>query len=115
MTKKPGRKFSHFLTKPEGDVMSKRKPPTKKKKAEAIGGPFLAFAVLCENALQEADRVQSLIRLFDKAMPNIPPGLKIPPGGLMVSFKLAIGFKSGDFVGKKRLDIDISDRQKSIQ
>ena len=101
--------------------MSKRKTPSKstskkrtqpRRKAEKVGGPFLAYAVLCERVLNEKDNVQSLIRVFDRVTPRIREGKSIPKEGLVLPLVLTVAFKSVEFVGTKNVTVEVSGRRK---
>ncbi len=80
---------------------------TKKKVIPAAAklprGPVITMAAFCEKILTDRDGVQSLIRMYDRLM--IPPMPRDAPKTITIPLALAIGFRSGDFVGKKRLQI----------
>jgi len=72
------------------------------------GGPYLAFAVLCERVLQEKDEVLSLVRLVDR-LEITPQGESAPEAmpTVLVPMTLAVGFKSGGFKGTRSLTIRV--------
>lgn len=72
------------------------------------GGPYLAFAVLCEKALIEADGVLSLIRIVDRftitaSGPDVPNDL---PAHL-IQFHVGISLRSGRARGRHTLRVDL--------
>jgi hypothetical protein len=70
------------------------------KTKKARSGPYLNYAVLCEHAIQEAGtNVQSLIKIIDVV--DVTSESERPIGSLR--FVLAVGFKSGDFRGRKTI------------
>ncbi|OGL09770.1 MAG: hypothetical protein A3F92_12875 [Candidatus Rokubacteria bacterium RIFCSPLOWO2_12_FULL_71_22] len=63
---------------------------------EQTGGPYLHFAVFCENVIEDKQGVLSLIRIIDRTVltaagPDAPE--KMPP--FPFSATIALGFKSG--------------------
>jgi hypothetical protein len=70
------------------------------------GGPYLAFATVCEKVLQEKDETLSLIRMVDRVTVNIPsPDVFAAGAHLNLPIVVAIGFKSGEFRGTRELDL----------
>jgi hypothetical protein len=68
----------------------------------SIGGPYLAFAVICERVLTEADGTISLIRVVDRFTIR-GPSEKFTPS--LLSFWLAILFRSGFQRGVMNLSV----------
>lgn len=59
-------------------------------------GPFLAMAVLCEMAMQEANGVLSIIRVMERIQVNGPtPEMKAVPVKLSIVVVLRSGFYKG--------------------
>lgn len=59
---------------------------------ESLGGPYLAYAVICERVLTEADGAVSLIRVIDRFTIRGPAERLTPT---LLSFWLAVMFRSG--------------------
>jgi hypothetical protein len=75
-----------------------------KKHVSAIGGPFLASALFCENVVQDKDNTITLVRIIDKftvQLPaNMPPGFPSKENPLPVNISGLITFRTGDARGK---------------
>jgi hypothetical protein len=67
--------------------------------------PFVSLACVCEKALQEADKVLSLIRVVDTYyVPPTPPGLP-PDIKPAVDVTVVVTLKSGDVVGSYEIGL----------
>lgn len=67
-----------------------------------LGGPYLAYGVICERVLKEADGAVSLIRIIDRFTIRAQ-NKNLPPTSL--NFYLAILLRRGDQKGIMRLSI----------
>lgn len=67
-------------------------------------GPFLAAAVLSETLLLEADGLNSIIRILDKAVFSLPADL---PEGEVLPFQthLFISFRAGNYEGEANIGV----------
>ena len=76
----------------------------------AKGGPYLQAALLCERALREHDNVLSVIRIIDRWHVKTPQRDESdPPFEFPLQCTAVITFKSGDFSGKKLLNLCLTD------
>lgn len=96
-------------------MASKKKPSRATKKAPGKG-PYIALAVLCENALEDKDGVTSLIRIVDtfKIRTQTSAGKYIPSEAIAalaptlaptLTFQVVIGIKAGNARGRRTLKI----------
>lgn len=83
--------------------IAKRKRSRRKK---ALGGPFLQAAAICEKVITEKDNVVSLIRMVDRLTFMIQGPAGIKPRGVL-GITVLIGFKAGDFEGKRKLEVSL--------
>jgi len=74
-------------------------------------GPYLNYALLCERVLREADGVVSFIRAVDRINVLVPVSASdgTPATRLIspVALTLAVGLKSGDYVGPLSIKVRI--------
>lgn len=82
----------------------------KPKKAQPVGGPFVAAALFCEKLLQDKDGVLSIIRAVDVLTVHKPSELTLGPDGKptvpVTKLWLVIMFKSGDATGEHTIKVD---------
>lgn len=69
---------------------------------QTLEGPYVAFATICETFIQESNNILSLIKILDTITVQ-GESEEFVPGA--VKFVIAVGFKSGGFVGTKQLSI----------
>lgn len=72
-------------------------------------GPFIVFAVFCEQAIQEKDDVLTLVRIVDQITlsgvgDDAPDAL---PEGAAFNTTLVIGLKAGQARGNQRVRVDV--------
>ncbi|MGI8449337.1 MAG: DUF6941 family protein [Streptosporangiaceae bacterium] len=81
----------------------------------ASQGPYLSYALLCEKVLREADGVVSFIRAVDHVTVTVPLAVSVgdetAPAATAatpsVALTLAIGLKSGNYVGSAQVKVRI--------
>jgi hypothetical protein len=78
------------------------KPRKNARGPEEAAGPYVALAIFCENALQEADGVLSAVRIVDTFTVSDPASL---PAGVrpLLPLTALVGFRSGNAKGNRKL------------
>ncbi len=71
-------------------------------------------ATLCESVLQEAENRFTLVRLLDRMEIAFPADAPDPFPSVTIQIKAVIAFKSGGFVGEKKLAVKTVDPKGEI-
>ena len=71
--------------------------------SDSTGGPYLKAALLCEKVLVERDGVNTLVRIIDRFVTQLPPGAEVKP--VPVSFYVVLMFVSG--FARQKMDVKI--------